>query len=195
MSRKVKIREKKMEDYCGYDFFAERDISRATYLLYLLETRDKEKRFEEYVNAMHEIISYGDFGAVPYERFRYLEKCCCIFFRLVDCNNPVIKDIYRCIKLRLNVLRKNLNVDNIFVKYSDILSKVYISRILFDRWFFDEVNVLVRTDDKIIYKRNRKDLNIIVEEIKDVAKSPYDTFYKNNWKWKYHSVLEEELKF
>lgn len=195
MSRKVKIREKKMEDYCCYDFFGERDISRATYLLYLLETRDKEKRFEEYVNAMHEIISYGDFGVVPYERFRYLEKCCCIFFRLVDCNNPVIKDIYRCIKLRLNVLRKNLNVDNIFVKYSDILSKVYISRILFDRWFFDEVNVLVRTDDRIIYKRNRKDINIILDEIKDVAKSPYDIFYANNWKWKYHSILEEELKF
>ena len=160
-----------------------------------METRDKEKRFEEYVNAMHEIISYGDFGVVPYERFRYLEKCCCIFFRLVDCNNPVIKDIYRCIKLRLNVLRKNLNVDNIFVKYSDILSKVYISRILFDRWFFDEVNVLVRTDDRIIYKRNRKDINIILDEIKNVAKSPYDTFYMNNWKWKYHSILEEELRF
>lgn len=117
------------------------------------------------------------------------------FFRLVDCNNPVIKDIYRCIKLRLNALRKNLNVDNIFVKYSDILSKVYISRILFDRWFFDEVNVLVRTNDRIIYKRNRKDINIILNEIKDVAKSPYDTFYMNNWKWKYHSILEEELKF
>ena len=195
MIGKAKIKEKKIEDYCGYDFFGERDISRATYLLYLLETRDKEKRFEEYVNAMHEIISYGDFGVVPYERFRYLEKCCCIFFRLTDCNNPVIKDIYRCIKLRLNVLRKNLNVDNIFVKYSDILSKVYISRILFDRWFFDEVNVLVRTDDRIIYKRNRKDINIILDEIKDVAKSPYDTFYMNNWKWKYHSILEEELKF
>lgn len=82
MSRKVRIREKKVEDYCGYDFFAERDISRATYLLYLLETRDKNKRFEEYVDAMHEIISYGDFGVVPYERFRYLEKCCCIFFFL-----------------------------------------------------------------------------------------------------------------
>lgn len=113
----------------------------------------------------------------------------------MDRDNPVIKDIYRCIKLRLNVLRKNLNVDNIFVKYSDILSKVYISRILFDRWFFDEVNVLVRTDDRIIYKRNRKDINIILDEIKDVAKSPYDTFYMNNWKWKYHSILEEELKF
>lgn len=74
-------------------------------------------------------------------------------------------------------------------------SSLYLSRIFFDRWFFDEVNVLVRTDDKIIYARNRKDLNIIVEEIKDVAKSPYDTFYMNNWKWKYHSILEEELKF
>lgn len=144
---------------------------------------------------MEELISYGDLSVVPYERFRYLEKCLCIFFRLVDINNPAIRDIYRCMNLRLNALRKNLDVDNIFVKCSDILSKTYISRILFDRWFFDEINVFVRTDDRIIYKRNRKNINIILDEIKAVTKSPYDTFYKDNWKWKYHSILEEELRF
>lgn len=188
-------KRKRKENNYEYDFFENRDINRTIHLLYLLRTRDKNERLEEYIDAMEELISYGDLSIVPYERFRYLEKCLCIFFRLVDINNPAIRDIYRCMNLRLNALRKNLDVDNIFVKCSDILSKTYISRILFDRWFFDEINVLVRTDDKIIYKRNRKDLNIIVEEIKDVAKSPYDTFYKNNWKWKYHSILEEELRF
>ena len=188
-------KRKRKENNYEYDFFENRDINRTIHLLYLLRTRDKNERLEEYIDAMEELISYGDLSAVPYERFRYLEKCLCIFFRLVDINNPAIRDIYRCMNLRLNALRKNLDVDNIFVKCSDILSKTYISRILFDRWFFDEINVFVRTDDKIIYKRNRKDLNIIVEEIKDVAKSPYDTFYANNWKWKYHSILEEELKF
>ena len=188
-------KRKRKENNYEYDFFENRDINRTIYLLYLLRTRDKNERLEEYIDAMEELISYGDLSVVPYERFRYLEKCLCIFFRLVDINNPAIRDIYRCMNLRLNALRKNLDVDNIFVKCSDILSKTYISRILFDRWFFDEINVFVRTDDKIIYKRNRKDLNIIVEEIKDVAKSPYDTFYEKNWKWKYHSILEEELKF
>lgn len=188
-------KRKRKENNYEYDFFENRDINRTIHLLYLLRTRDKNERLEEYIDAMEELISYGDLSVVPYERFRYLEKCLCIFFRLVDINNPAIRDIYRCMNLRLNALRKNLDVDNIFVKCSDILSKTYISRILFDRWFFDEINVFVRTDDKIIYVRNRKDLNIIVEEIKDVAKSPYDTFYKDNWKWKYHSILEEELRF
>lgn len=188
-------KRKRKENNYEYDFFENRDINRTIHLLYLLRIRDKNERLEEYIDAMEELISYGDLSVVPYERFRYLEKCLCIFFRLVYINNPVIRDIYRCMNLRLNALRKNLDVDNIFVKCSDILSKTYISRILFDRWFFDEINVLVRTDDKIIYKRNRKDINIILDEIKDVAKSPYDTLYKDNWKWKYHSILEEELKF
>lgn len=188
-------KRKRKENNYEYDFFENRDINRTIRLLYLLRTRDKNERLEEYIDAMEELISYGDLSVVPYERFRYLEKCLCIFFRLVDINNPAIRDIYRCMNLRLNALRKNLDVDNIFVKCSDILSKTYISRILFDRWFFDEINVFVRTNEKIIYKRNRKDINIILDEIKDVAKSPYDTLYKDNWKWKYHSVLEEELKF
>ena len=188
-------KRKRKENNYEYDFFENRDINRTIHLLYLLRTRDKNERLEEYIDAMEELISYGDLSVVPYERFRYLEKCLCIFFRLVDINNPAIRDIYRCMNLRLNALRKNLDVDNIFVKCSDILSKTYISRILFDRWFFDEINVFVRTNEKIIYKRNRKDINIILDEIKDVAKSPYDTFYMNNWKWKYHSILEEELKF
>ena len=188
-------KRKRKENNCEYDFFENRDINRTIHLLYLLRTRDKNERLEEYIDAMEELISYGNLSVVPYERFRYLEKCLCIFFRLVDINNSAIRDIYRCMNLRLNALRKNLDVDNIFVKCGDILSKTYISRILFDRWFFDEINVFVRTDNKVIYKRNRKDTNIILDEIKDVAKSPYDTFYKNNWKWKYHSILEEELKF
>lgn len=188
-------KRKRKENNYEYDFFENRDINRTIHLLYLLRTRDKNERLEEYIDAMEELISYGDLSVVPYERFRYLEKCLCIFFRLVNINNPAIRDIYRCMNLRLNALRKNLDVDNIFVKCSDILSKTYISRILFDRWFFDEINVFVRTNEKIIYKRNIKDLNIIVEEIKDVAKSPYDTFYEDNWKWKYHSILEEELRF
>lgn len=188
-------KRKRKENNYEYDFFENRDINRTIHLLYLLRTRDKNERLEEYIDAMEELISYGDLSVVPYERFRYLEKCLCIFFRLVDINNPAIRDIYRCMNLRLNALRKNLDVDNIFVKCSDILSKTYISRILFDRWFFDEINVFVRTNEKIIYKRNRKDINIILDEIKDVAKSPYDTLYKDNWKWKYHSILEEELKF
>ena len=188
-------KRKRKENNYKYDFFENRDINRTIYLLYLLRTRDKNERLEEYIDAMEELISYGNLSVVPYERFRYLEKCLCIFFRLVDINNPAIRDIYRCMNLRLNALRKNLDVDNIFVKCNDILSKTYISRILFDRWFFDEINVFVRTNEKIIYKRNRKDINIILDEIKDVAKSPYDTFYANNWKWKYHSILEEELRF
>ena len=188
-------KRKRKENNYEYDFFENRDINRTIHLLYLLRTRDKNERLEEYIDAMEELISYGNLSVVPYERFRYLEKCLCIFFRLVDINNPAIRDIYRCMNLRLNALRKNLDVDNIFVKCSDILSKTYISRILFDRWFFDEINVFVRTDEKIIYKRNRKDINIILDEIKDVAKSPYDTLYKDNWKWKYHSILEEELRF
>lgn len=188
-------KRKRKENNYEYDFFENRDINRTIRLLYLLRTRDKNERLEEYIDAMEELISYGDLSVVPYERFRYLEKCLCVFFRLVDINNPAIRDIYRCMNLRLNALRKNLDVDNIFVKCSDILSKTYISRILFDRWFFDEINVFVRTNEKIIYKRNRKDINIILDEIKDVAKSPYDTLYKDNWKWKYHSILEEELKF
>lgn len=188
-------KRKRKESNYEYDFFENRDINRTIHLLYLLRTRDKNERLEEYIDAMEELISYGDLSVVPYERFRYLEKCLCIFFRLVNINNPAIRDIYRCMNLRLNALRKNLDVDNIFVKCSDILSKTYISRILFDRWFFDEINVFVRTNEKIIYKRNRKDINIILDEIKDVAKSPYDTLYKDNWKWKYHSILEEELRF
>lgn len=188
-------KRKRKENNYKYDFFENRDINRTIYLLYLLRTRDKNERLEECIDAMEELISYGNLSVVPYERFRYLEKCLCIFFRLVDINNPAIRDIYRCMNLRLNALRKNLDVDNIFVKCNDILSKTYISRILFDRWFFDEINVFVRTNEKIIYKRNRKDINIILDEIKDVAKSPYDTFYANNWKWKYHSILEEELRF
>ena len=188
-------KRKRKENNYEYDFFENRDINRTIHLLYLLRTRDKNERLEEYIGAMEELISYGNLSVVPYERFRYLEKCLCVFFRLVDINNPAIRDIYRCMNLRLNALRKNLDVDNIFVKCSDILSKTYISRILFDRWFFDEINVFVRTNEKIIYKRNRKDINIILDEIKDVAKSPYDTFYANNWKWKYHSILEEELRF
>lgn len=195
MSRKAKIREKKIEDYRCYDFFGERAISRATFLLNKIYQRDVYKRLTEYLDAMLRIMAYDNSDVVDYSIFRYLEKCFIIFKKLTNNENPVIKDICRGVEYKLNILRANLDVENIFVKCNDIDKGLYLSRILFDRWFFDEVNVLVRTDNEIIYKRNRKDLNIIVEEIKDVAKSPYDTFYKDNWKWKYHSILEEELRF
>ena len=195
MSRKAKIREKKIEDYCCYDFFGERAISRAIFLLNKIYQRDVYKRLTEYLDAMFGIMTYDNKDMVDYSIFRYLEKCFIIFKKLTNNENPVIKDICRGVEYKLNILRANLDVENIFVKCNDIDKGLYLSRILFDRWFFDEVNVLVRTDDKVIYERNRKDLNIIVEEIKNVAKSPYDTFYKNNWKWKYHSILEEELRF
>lgn len=195
MSRKAKIREKKIEDYCCYDFFGERAISRAIFLLNKIYQRDVYKRLTEYLDAMFGIMAYDNKDVVDYSIFRYLEKCFIIFKKLINNENPVIKDICRGVEYKLAILRENLDVENIFVKCDNINTSLYLSRILFDRWFFDEVNVLVRTDNEIIYKRNRKDLNIIVKEIKDVAKSPYDTFYKDNWKWKYHSILEEELRF
>lgn len=195
MIGKAKIREKKIEDYCGYDFFGERAISRAIFLLNKIYQRDVYKRLTEYLDAMFGIMTYDNKDVVDYNIFRYLEKCFILFKKLTNNENPVIRDICKGVEYKLTILRANLDVENIFVKCNDIDKGLYLSRILFDRWFFDSINVLVRTDDKVIYERNRKDLNIIVEEMKDVAKSPYNTFYKNNWKWKYHSILEEELRF
>ena len=73
-------KRKRKENNYEYDFFENRDINRTIHLLYLLRTRDKNERLEEYIDAMEELISYGNLSVVPYERFRYLEKCLCVFF-------------------------------------------------------------------------------------------------------------------
>lgn len=164
MERRGKRRKER--DDCGYDFFGERAISRAIFLLNKIYQRDVYKRLTEYLDAMFGIMTYDNKDVVDYSVFRYLEKCFIIFKKLTNSENPVIRDICKGVEYKLTILRVNLDVENIFVKCNNMNSGLYLSRILFDRWFFDEVNVLVRTDDKIIYARNRKDLNIIVEEIK-----------------------------